>query len=259
MAKKKKDNEEIEGFNQEEETSEKSGNRIVTIIIALILIIIWLGVFAILIKLDVGGFGSNVLRPILKDVPIINQILPAGTDEEYIQENETSYKSLSEAVKRIKELELQLASVQEINDANSDYINSLVAEVERLKTFEENQDTFQARVDEFEREVVFGSQAPSIEEYQKFYEALDPENAAELYQQVVVQLQADKKTLELAERYSKMDAEKAAATLSEMTAGDLDLVCGILTNMKTNLAAAIMQEMEPLTAAMITKKMSLRD
>lgn len=36
----------------------------------------WLIIMALLVKLDVGGFGSTVLAPILKDVPYINRILP---------------------------------------------------------------------------------------------------------------------------------------------------------------------------------------
>ena len=33
-------------------------------------------ILCLLIKLDVGGFGSGVLAPAFKDVPVINKILP---------------------------------------------------------------------------------------------------------------------------------------------------------------------------------------
>lgn len=263
MAKKNKKNDENEWDELEDsgsESKEKSGgNRIITIIIALVIVLIWLGVFAILIKLDVGGFGSGVLRPILKDVPIINRILPAETDEEYLDKNQTSYKSLSEAIKRINELELQLESQQDIGSVNGTYIKELEAEVERLKVFETNQAEFEQRVKDFETNVVFADEAPSIEEYQAYYEALDPENAAELYRQVVEQISYDKKTIELANRYARMEPAAAAEILSTMTSGDLDIVCGILSNLKDAQAAAILGEMDPLTAAQITKKMSITD
>ena len=35
-----------------------------------------------LIKLDVGGFGSGVLAPVIKDVPYLNKILPDSVTEE---------------------------------------------------------------------------------------------------------------------------------------------------------------------------------
>ena len=57
--------------------------------------------------MNVGGIGSS-LRPYLKNVPVVNKILPAATDEEIQEETGGKYKSLSEAVDRIKELEAQL-------------------------------------------------------------------------------------------------------------------------------------------------------
>ena len=44
--------------------------------VTLIIILIWLAIIVLLIKCDVGGFGSSVLAPVLKDVPYVNKILP---------------------------------------------------------------------------------------------------------------------------------------------------------------------------------------
>ena len=44
------------------------GGGISTFLITVIIIVIWLAILILLIKLDVGGFGSNVLKPILKGV-----------------------------------------------------------------------------------------------------------------------------------------------------------------------------------------------
>lgn len=49
---------------------EKGGSRVVTVLIALAIVAIWLIIFACLIKFDVGGIGSKVLYPALKDVPV---------------------------------------------------------------------------------------------------------------------------------------------------------------------------------------------
>ena len=61
---------------------EKKGNKFITLLIALIIIVLWLGMFALCIKLDVGGFGSSVMYPIFKNVPVINKILPDKTVDE---------------------------------------------------------------------------------------------------------------------------------------------------------------------------------
>lgn len=59
-----------------------------------------------MIKTDVGGFGSTVLYPLLKDVPYVNKILPQPEETvEQTEGTEHQYGSLSEAISQIKELE----------------------------------------------------------------------------------------------------------------------------------------------------------
>ncbi len=246
---KKKNTDELENFNEAEST----GNKVVSFLIALVIVIIWLGVFALLIKMDFAGFGSKVLTPILKDVPVINRILPGVT---YTDSEGNTYDTLGQALARIQELELQLETLTNSGNVNSDYIAELEAENARLKVFEENQKDFEQRVYEFERDVVFNDNAPGLEEYRAYYEEFDPENAALLYQQVIEQLQADESLIAQGERFANMDPANAAEILEVMT-GDLDLVCKILDTMKTKQSAAIIAEMTPEYAAKVTKKMAL--
>ena len=56
-----------------EEGGKKKGKG-TTAIIAAFIVVIWIAIFALLVKLDVGGFGSSVLYPVLKDVPVLNKI-----------------------------------------------------------------------------------------------------------------------------------------------------------------------------------------
>ena len=83
MAKKKDVN-----IDELDDESGKSG-KLVSILVAMLIIVIWLVIFALLIKMNVGGIGSS-LRPYLKNVPVVNKILPAATDEE-IQEEIRKY------------------------------------------------------------------------------------------------------------------------------------------------------------------------
>ena len=79
MAKKKNDDITI--------AEEGKGNKLVSVLIVLAIVIIWIVILCVVSKLDVGGFGSKVLRPILKDVPVVNKILPAATDDEMASDN----------------------------------------------------------------------------------------------------------------------------------------------------------------------------
>ena len=244
--------------DKKKKSEEKEGifSRILTIIIVLFIVAIWLAIFALLIKYDVGGFGSTVLRPMLKDIPGINQILPDIPDEQAAEENNYPYKNLPEAMDRISELEAELVAANGTKKGNANYLAQLEAEVARLKTFEENQLQFQKEKDKFDKEVVFNDKAPDPEEYKKYYESIDPDNAAEIYRQVVEQQDTEKKLIEQAEMYKNMKPEEAAAILNGM-GGDLDLVANILLHMKTKDAGAILAKMDTNMAAKITKKISI--
>lgn len=237
-----------------ESNDKKEGSKLLTILIALFIVIIWLALFGALIKLDVGGFGSGVLRPILKDIPVINLILPGVSDEQLAEENDYEYKSLAEAVAKIKELETTISDMEKSSIDNSDTVAELQAEIDRLKVFEDNQTAFEEQKKEFDQNVVFADAAPSIEEYKAYYEEMDPTNAAEIYRQVVEQLQYSDAIQEKANIYKNMDPKAAAQILETMTA-DVKAVAQILLSMKPKESAAILAEMDNVVAAKITKKM----
>ena len=239
----KKDKDKIVG-----EENESGGSKLVTALIAIVIILIWLAVFAFLIKMDVGGIGSKVLYPVLKDVPVVNKILPNVSEDLQAEEGDYEYTTLKAANERIK-------SENGTQDANSDYISELEAKLMKLQKYKDEYDDFQKRVKEFDEKVVFTKNAPDISEYQKYYEEIQPENAEKIYKQVLLKLQYTKKAEELGKFYANMDADKAAARLSEMSE-DLSLIRDILENMTEKQAAAILQEMDVDFAAQVTKKIS---
>lgn len=252
MARKKKEEAAFDNLEQE-----SGGSKAVTALIAIIIILIWLAVFAFLIKLDVGGIGSNVLYPVLKDVPVVNKILPEASEEQQASEGNYKYNTLKSANDRINELERRLESQTGTTTANSDYIAELEAEVKKLQKYKDDQDAFEKRVAEFDEKVVFTDNAPDVSEYKKYYEAIQPQNAEKIYKQVLDELRYTEQAEALAARYSAMEPAKAAQILSEMSE-ELDLVCDILENMKESNAAEILQEMDTAYAAQLTKKIAVK-
>lgn len=255
MAKKDKDalDNELLDYDSEEESGK--GGKILSVLIGVIIFVLLLGTLAACIKLNVGGFGT-LLRPALKDVPVISSILPDVSDSEIAFEENYDFDNLSDAIKHIKELEAQIDTLTNDKSSNEKTIEELQAEVTRLKEFEDNVEEFNKRVLEFDQNVVFGDEAPDVEEYKAYYEQINEENAAEIYRQVIEQLAYDEKTQQQADRYAKMEPETAAAALETMT-GDLDLVADILGAMKVTNSAAIMNEFSSDFCAKITKKMSM--
>ena len=240
----------------EGEENESFISKIISILIWLFIVVILMSIIIIFIKIDIGKVGSDVLRPVLKNVPVINWILPEVPDTVIADEEGYEYDNLTDAVNRIKELQQQVKSLEKSKKENEKTIQDLQAEVERLKVFEQANEEFKKRVLEFDKNVVMNDKAPDISEYAAYYEGINPENAAEIYRQVVEQQQIEEKIKLEGERYAKMEPKAAADALQIMT-GDLDLVAQILMSMSTSKSALIMQEMEPDFCAKITKKMSL--
>ncbi len=240
------------------DNEESKGSKILSLLIGILIFAIILGAFIVCIKLDIGNLGSKVLRPAIKDIPVLNMILPEASAEDLATENDYPYSSLPEAMKAIRELEAKLKLLEEGSGTDSTTINELQKEVARLRVFEENQQAFIEREKEFDTNVVFNEKAPELNEYQAFYEEINEENAAEIYRQVIEQLAIDKQIVDQAERFAKMEPASAAAAMEIMT-GDLDLVCNLLKSMKIANSSAIMQEMDPNFLAKITKKLSIME
>ena len=235
---------------------ESGGGKAAVVFVTLMIIVIWIAILAVLIHFDVGGFGSTVMQPILKDVPYVNKILPK-TEEEETKTKEDSkypYKTVDEAVAYIKELEKELADAKESNSENDAYVADLEAQAAQWKEYKENEQKFEEEKAKFYKEVVFSDQAPDITEYKKYYESIDPQNAENLYKQVVEQQEKDDDMSDYVKAYSQMKPKQAAAIFDTMT-DNLELVAKILSAMKADARGDILGNMKTDTAAKVTKLM----
>ena len=237
---------------------EEEGSNIPIFLTTVAIVGIWLLILCVLIKLDVGGFGSGVLKPLLKDVPVVNKILPTEgpllQDGEEAADEYAGYESLKEAVEQIKLLELQLEQADLKSSTMEDENAKLKEEITRLKTFEASQVEFERIKTEFFEEVIYAEKGPGVEEYQKYYESIDPATAEFLYRQVVAELEEEKEIQEYAQTYSEMKPKQAAAIFEEMT-NNLDLVARILNEMSTEDRGKILGVIDSEVAAKLTKIM----
>lgn len=251
----KKRAKEISKRESEIEDEEEGGGGISSFLVTTVIVVIWLLIICLLIKMDVGGFGSDILTPLLKDVPVVNKILPNSTDTESTGEGAYGgYSSLKEAVDYIKILEIELEHSQQVNNSDSDELAELKAEIERLKEFENMQVEFQRIKEQFYEEVIYADNGPGADEYKKFYEGMDPETASALYKQVVRQLEEEQEVKDYAAAYAAMKPKQAAAIFEAMT-DNLDLAARILWVMDADTRGKILGAMNSATAAKLTKIM----
>lgn len=241
---------------QEDELDEgEESNGLMTFGATILIVLLWLAVICAVIKLDIGGFGSGVLAPILKDVPVINRILPGvSLTETTNPDSYGGYTNLKDAVDQIKNLELELERAQNDAAAKQEELDSLKAEVVRLKEFEDKQVEFQRIRTEFYEEVVYSDKGPGAEAYQKYYESMDPTTAEYIYKQVVTRLEESKEIQDYAAAYSAMKPKQAAGIFEKMT-DNLNLAARILKTMGAEDRGAILGAMDADVAAKITKIM----
>lgn len=243
---------------REDELSEsEGGGGFAAFMATTLIVIVWLAVIAVIIKLDVGGFGSNVLTPVLKDVPVLNKILPNSHMLETTNPDEYGgYSNLKDAVAQIRLLEGELERVNVDNQNKSLELQNLKAEVERLKAFEDKQADFQRIMTEFYEEVVYSEKSPGAEVYQKYFEAMDPATAEYIYRQVVTQKEEDEEVKKYAAAYgsSAMKPKQAAGIFEAMT-DNLELAARILNAMSADDRGSILGVMDPAIAAKLTKIM----
>ena len=249
--KKRKDTDLLTDEMEQEE--EKETSKVLIFFVSLLIVLIWLGIIGVLIKCDVGGFGSSVLYPMWKDVPYLNRILPDVEKELYSTEDtQYPYGSLAEAVERIKELERQVDALSAQSVTDSDTITQLEEQQKELQAYREREAEFEKEKEKFYEEVVFSDKAPDIEQYKIFYESIEKDNAEILYKQVVQQLQKDAEIEDYVKAYSSMKAKDAAEIFNTMT-DDLELVAKILQGMNASARGNILAEMNADTAAKVTE------
>lgn len=227
------------------------GGKLAIALATVIIIAIWMGILVLVIKWDVGGFGSTVMYPILKDVPYINKILPDV--EQPIEQEQYPYTTLDEATAYVKQLEQKLAKEQKKLDKKNEKIKELKAQLDKLSVYEQKESEFEKLKQKFDEEVVFSDNAPDISNYQEYYESIDPTNAQIIYRQVLEQQKTSEELEDYIKTYSSMKAKNAAAIFDTMVGDNSQLVADILNGMDAESRANILAAMNADNAAIITE------
>lgn len=247
-----------------EEEKETVGGKIVLFVVTLVILLIWLAIVAILVKTDIGGFGSTVLYPVFKDVPYLNMILP-DVDKGPEEDEKYSFDSIEEAVDYIKELEKELQASQLLNNEDAKTIDELSAQVQELQKYKQEQENFETLRDKFYNDVLYYTSDQYdlyskdslvvLEAYRQYFEEIEPAKAEGLYKQVVTQLENADKYDDYVNKYANanMKPKEAAAIFDEMCEmNEIELVADILNHMGVQDAGAIIAKMDTKNSAKVT-------
>ncbi len=212
-----------------------------------IVILAVIALIIILIKLDIGKIGSKYVAPKIENIPILNKILPKakekGLYDGYTKEQLVDIISGTQ-------IELEVAE-QKIQEQSAGMLD-LQSKIKDLEVFEAEYLSFK------EDKYIFDQYVGNMEkdDYVQFYEKMYPENAQEIFTQIVKVQQLTKEQRKYSALISEMDATRAAKVLENLFQTDMDIILALLSNMETESASAILEEMDSKIAAVVVKQLS---
>lgn len=229
----------------------KSGSKILLFLLSFLIL---LGAFILLVKLDVGGLGTNILGPRLKNVPVINLILPKMSAEEAgnLDLPNYNFETVDEAVERLKATEIMLKEKEKEAEKLNETINQNQAEIDRLKVFEAERLQFEKDKEEFDKLV---AEQADPEAFMAFVEEMYPESALKIYESLITQKQINEEIASVASMYQEMKPKNAAAILEETVSKDIDMAAQILLQLEPSQAGAILAAMDSTLADKVSRYM----
>ncbi len=196
---------------------------------------------------NIFDLREQVYIPLLRNVPIVSNLLPspetAGAEQVLTQE---------QLLAKVQELETQLDKSDKDLKAANDKNKVFTDELTRLQAIEEQQLTFKAEKEAYERGVAENDPNAFV----KFFESVSPETAESIYREIIGTVEENKNLKKYVATYQGMDETAAAKLLEELVTTDMDLVVLILKNIDNRKTSAILAAMTPANAARITKRMA---
>jgi flagellar motility protein MotE (MotC chaperone) len=215
----------------------------------LVLLIIIGGIVAVIV-LNLFGLRDRIMS-YMHSAPLIGQYFPAPTEAATGPVSEYAGMAPEEIESIVTALELQIerleANIQTAQEQHTDDLST----INNLRQYESQIENYRALKQALD--VVIANGDPSG--YAEYFESVSPENAAEIYAEIMNGLQYNAEERKIASTYAEMKADAAAEGLQAMLAPNADMVVRILKNMDPRNRAEIWNEFEPANLAIITQLM----
>ena len=226
--------------------AEKSGGNggVIAFIIVIFLLI---GLTVGILVFNLFGLRDNQLRGFFERVPIVNNLLPPLEAGDPLLQ--MSAEELQAEIALLKDDNEKLSAEGErLKALNETYLN----EISVLKEFERNQLQFKKDKEEFDRTIGFGNTV----DFEAYYRQVSPENAENIYREVIGINSENKEFKSFVSTYENMDETSAAKIFDQMVRTDLELVVSILKNISSEQRAAILAAMTTSAAEQATRHMA---
>jgi len=236
----------------------------------LIVLVVFGGAFYYVLKNNIYNLGEY-FRPRLEKIPVIKYALPPlpasedPDDPKHLTESELVKKynelrndkaaltlKLEQANRRIEELENEKEQLTFLKD------EAEAAKLENEKLLEQIQQE-RVRLQEDKKEITEIIADGNPEGLKDYFNEIDPETAQKIYTELVKQDAVNQQVKTMAKTYAEMEPANAAAILTELNDKDTGLVLDVLSLMKADNSAEILENMDPALAAELMKNLADRN
>ncbi|NLM26942.1 MAG: hypothetical protein GX211_02045 [Clostridiaceae bacterium] len=244
---------------------------LLTVLLSILIVLaVFGGAFYYVLKNNVYNLGEY-FRPRIEKTPIIRHALPPLPAWE--DPDDPKHLTQAELVKKYNEFRSDKADLtlrlEEANrrimelEGEKEQLSSLKDEAEAVKLENEKllerieQERAQLQKEKEEVAQIIANGNP--EGLKDYFNRIDPETAQKIYTEIIKQEAADQQVKKMAKTYAEMEPANAAAVLTELKDRDIELVLDIISLMKADESAEIMENMDPELAAELIKKLADRN
>jgi len=224
--------------------------RIILLAVGLPILLIICAFLAVLM-MNPAGLRDKYLADRIANVPVLNRFLPDDTGETDGEEIAPPVKSSAELLAEIDALTTQLeqkdSQLASLRESVESYRIALISQSELARQMSE----FNALKNEFNRD----NALKDTKLYQKYFEQINPETAADLYREAVGINQSDKEVKDYLNKIKGMDTKKIAKAMEDMINTNMELIIKVLKAFDVDTASEIMNEMSATNAAAVMRQM----
>jgi len=223
------------------------------------------GVWAYFIKSNKFGLGEKY-RNSLKNVPIVNMVLPPNpdpeaaeymSDDQIVQKYEEFRIKNKEYKKQIEEQKKTISELQKYKD-NEKAMRS-TNQTERSFVEEEKKKIANERKQLQSDKLKFAIDIKNTDKkgFTEYFEKMDKDTAAKVYEKVLKENKVSADVANYVKTFELMEPASAASVLESMGVSNLDLVANIIKLMKKQSASEIMANMDPVFAANLSDRIAV--
>ncbi len=255
--------------NPKTQGKEKKGKGILFTLLTLLAVVaviaaVFGGVFYFVIHNNMNGLAERY-RSTIQRIPLARLALPAVPDPldprymtpEDIKSKYVEFRAENERLKQ--ELAAAKTKLDEYQGITDDYEN-LKADTEKkqqdIKEREAAMDQRELQLKEMKQKIDELAANGDKEAFREYFEKVDPENAKQLYAEIVKEQQSDANTKKFAQVYEAMDAAAAAQIFEQLGNSGIDMTAVTLKAMKKENSAEILASMTSDFAAKVTEKLN---